>query len=298
MHNLDAFIVADDKIDFDATRAAPAVAGQSVRLGLAAKAALLDLETAGMFIACATSAINYAARHPHLASQVLLALPPWLPTSPASVRTVQIELLKDDLPLSVCSALRDLGLHLRIAGRATRLHCEKVAARAPVSPTQIDELVSLWGLLSERTVALIQTLGPLAASTEPSSGKPTDCGPASERLLAAAALGHWPCIGERGTIAIPGWIERRVERRHRIRLECRLVEAGRTWRAHTIDISRSGVGLAGAPPLAPGARASIAIGALAEQHGCVVWSNGERLGFRFDTPLESLADLGRSLLTG
>ena len=299
MQHLDAFIVADDNISFSgeggAFGAAPDTAAPTQA---SAAAVLLDLETTGTFIACAASAVNFVADHPHLASAIFAALPQWLPAAPASVRGTRLELLRNDLPVAVCGGLRDLGLHLRIAVKATRRHCDRLASGAPVAADALDELVSLWGLLCERTMTLVEMLKPLAPPAGSGREMPGEAETSSaERLLAAAALGHWPCIGERGAITIPGWIERRSKRRHNIRIECRIIEAGREWTAQTVDLSLTGVGLMAAPPLAIGTRAVLVIGPLAELRGEVVWSKGDRLGFRFDHPLASLADLGRSLMS-
>jgi hypothetical protein len=294
MKKLDAFI-ADDDISFARGSAffAPQVSTRSMTRATAVR---LDLETAGTFIACAASAVNFAAERPHLASAVLTALPQWLPAPPASVRNAQLALLQDDLPVAVCGALRDLGLHLRLAIRATRRHCRSVTSEAPVG--HLDELVSLWGLLCERTMALFQLLRPLAPFVELNPGSVGEAETwSAERLLAAAALGHWPCIGSDGTIIVPGWIERRSERRYHVRIDCRIVEVDRDWMAQTVDVSLIGVGLREAPPLPVGTRANLIIGSSAGLRGEIVWSRGERLGFRFDHPLNSLADLGRSLMS-
>ncbi|MGE0768185.1 MAG: PilZ domain-containing protein [Hyphomicrobiaceae bacterium] len=299
MKNLDAFIVADDNICFTkgpVTRPSPVV---SARGGASAAAVRMDLETTGTFIACAASAVNFATERPDFAREVLTALPQWLPTAPASVRSAQLALLQEDLPVAVCGSLRDLGLHLRIAIRATRRHCHGVASGATLPAGSLDDLVSLWGLLCERTMAIFQLLKPLAPFLYPTAelNGEAEAG-CAERLLAAASLGHWPCISRSGAITMPGWIERRSERRHVFNMDCRIVEADRDWMAQIVDISLTGVGLRDAPPLDVGTRAALVVGSLADLHGEVIWSNGKRLGFRFDTPLDSLADLGRRLMSG
>lgn len=297
MKKLDAFIVADDKISFGESETALdhfSFAPRSSESG--ATAALLDLDTTGTFIACAASAVNFALAHPRLAPAVLADLPRWLPTPPASVRSAQLALLQDDLPVAVGSALRDFGLHLRLALKATRRLNENEKPANVSAADVLDELASLWGLLCERTITLLDMLKPFA-SPQAERRLAHDGEPMSERLLAAAALGHWPCVDGKGAIILPGWIERRSERRHNVRIDCRIIESSREWMAQTANISLTGVGLVEAPPLLPGTRAILAIGAMTEMSGVVVWGHGDRIGFRFDRPLSSLADLGRSLVS-
>ena len=253
-------------------------------------ALLHEVETTGTFIAAAASVVNFAVRYPHRARPALLELPIWLPASPQMLKAGPKLLIRLGVPLAAINRSNDLPIHLGIACDVTRRHCASVAHNHPVSPTAIDDLVPLWGAVAESAVALLQDLSPFAA-VDAVSPRPVS----AERLLTAAALGASPCVSADGAIEIPGWIERRLDRRHRLRLVGSVNVDGRAWRIETVDVSRQGAGLAGLPQLAIGTRALLVLDGLAEAAGAIVWRTGDRGGFRFDKPLDSLARLGRTL---
>ena len=247
-------------------------------------------ETTGTFIAAATSVVNFASRYPHRARTVLVDLPTWLPAPPQILTARPEHLVRLAVPLIVINRLNDLPIHLDIACDVTRRHCATASRNQSVSPAAIDDLVPLWGAVAESAVALLHDLAPSAS---------TDAVPPrlvyAERLLTAAALGAYPCVSADGEIEIPGWIERRLDRRHRLRLVGSLIVDGRAWPIETVDLSRRGAGLSRLPQLSVGRRALLVLDGLEAAAGTIVWLSGDRGGLRFDNPLESLAKLGRTL---
>lgn len=285
------FLVDDEKIAWipgPAARAPGESAGQAPLDRQRFLGALLhEAETTGVFIAAAASVVNFTARYPHRARSILTDLPTWLPTPPQILKAGPELLIRLEVPLAVINRLNDLLIHLGIACDTTRRHCRAVVRNNPVSPTAIDDLVPLWGAVAESAVALLRDLAPCVADDAPPS-RPVS----AERILIAAALGATPCVSSEGEIEIPGWIERRRDRRHRLRLAGRLIVDGRAWRIETVDVSRQGAGLTGLPQLAVGARALLVLDGMVEAAGSIVWCSGDRGGLRFDRPLESLAKLG------
>lgn len=258
-------------------------------------AILSEVETIGTFVACAASIVNHAFRFPHRSIRLMAVLPNWLPPE-RGLRGGEGPWAKEHVPLPVLGRLCDLATRLGVARELTLQHCANVASSALVNPVAIDELAGLWGIACENALELLQEIQAELPLDQPAWGSTGAAGASAERLLAAAALGASPCVNINGAVEIPGWIERRSERRHRLRLDCELWHGGRVTRLRTINISRQGAGLVGSPVIEAGARASLVIGRLAEIPGTIVWRTAQNLGFRFDIPLESVADLGRSLL--
>lgn len=253
-------------------------------------ALLHEVETTGTFIAAAASVVNFAARYPHRARPALLELPTWLPASPQMLKAGPKRLIRLGVPLAAINRSNDLPIHLGIACDVTRRHCASVAQNHPVSPTEVDDLVPLWGAVAESAVALLQDLAP-CVDAHAAPARPVS----AERLLVSAALGASPCVSPAGAIEIPGWIERRRDRRHRLRLDGSLLVDGRWWRIQTVDLSQQGAGLAGLPEFPVGTRSRLVLDGLAEASGTIVWRTGDRGGLRFDTPLDWLARMVRTL---
>lgn len=255
---------------------------------------LHEIESSGIFIACATSVINYAVRFPHKCQRLLATLPTWLPPKTSVLADERI-LTGSNVALPMLNRIRDLTTRLGLARKLTSVRCSSIIAGKPTNPLALEELAGLWGMICESTLELLQELQSLVPLGE-SPAWPGSVGLSSEKLLAAAALGASPCVNDQGAIEIPGWVERRLERRYRIRLDCELSQRGKVWRLHTHNISRAGVGLSGAPAIDVGPRATLAIASMPELPGAIVWRSADSLGFRFDVPLASVADLGSKLL--
>lgn len=298
MQTIDTFFVDDEKISWPPPLPSALARGEALReanggerldSGRFLAALLHEVETTGIFIAAASSVVSFAARYPHRARAALLELPTWLPAPPQLLGKGPELLVRLAVPMTIVNRLNDLPIHLGIACDVTRRHCSALAQDHPVSPAAIDDLVALWSAVAEGTVALLQELAPTVGnSAEPGAAV------SAERLLVAAALGASPCVSAAGAIEIPGWIERRRDRRHRLRLQGSLVVGDRDWRIETTDISQHGAGLAGLPQLPVGSRARLVLDNLAEAVGTIVWYTGDRGGIRFDSPLAALDRLART----
>jgi hypothetical protein len=289
-----AFIVDDDKLSFETSVSTLVEARQPAQSGRLLRRIRQELETCGALIACVTSVINHAYRFPHRSQRLMAGLPLWLPPELASHGSEGAGVFLDRDVLAIVNGQQDLKVRIAIARELTLRHCANVETAGPRDPVAIDQLAGLWGIICERALGLIQDVGGALPYEAGQTGSNAPGAIATERLLAAAALGASPCVTSDGAIEIPGWIERRAERRHRLRLDCELSIPGRAWQLRTIDISRQGAGLVGSPPLQPGMRARLVIGRWPKIDGVIVWRTAERLGFRFDAPL-SIADLGCTL---
>ena len=295
MQALGTFIIDDDTIDcrqFEPTDA-PSVVGAREAGGDRHRmlgALLHEVETTGTLIACAASIVNHAAARPDRARSLFASLPVWLPSPPPLIASGAESLIRAGLPIAIINRLHSLRIQLGVAAEATGRHCTAMAAAQATEAATIDDLVALWRSLSENTIDLLQALREQAPA-----GPETATAASPDRLLAAAVLGAWPCVGDTGLIEVPGWIERRGEGRYRLRLRCSLIVDGRAWPVETTDISRYGTGLAGLPQLQLGEKAVLRMGELTELAGSIVWNAGDQGGFRFDQPIASVADLARDL---
>ncbi len=298
MQDGSAFIIDDHKLSFDglSTKGVPATEPALIlppeAPGRHLGRLLHRLETTGTFIACAASVINHAYRFPHKSLRLLQDLRVWLPPT-MSAPGDNARTSDQAVPLEILNRLHSLTLRLDVARDLTLRQCAAAEASAPLDPVAVEELAGFWGIICEGTMELLQDMRSSPLLEQPSRDL-SSIAPSAERLLAAAALGASPCVSVHGAIQIPGWIERRSERRHRLRLPCELRIPGRVWQLRTVDISRHGAGIAGSPALDAGCRATLVIAGTSEIGGVLVWRTADRLGFRFDQPL-SIADLGGEL---
>ena len=302
MPNHHDLFLLDEKLDSDLPLPEDGAAWPSERQAPSAYSRVLgavvhEIVTIATFVATAASVLSFAAHHPDRAQRLLGDLPAYLPPAPALTQGAVESLLHADLPLQLINRLQDFGPRIELARQMTRLQGARLSAGHTVEPPEIDELITVWRLLCETTLDLLQLLGPLAEGSDgdgAQSADPDDVTPRQsvERLLSAAALGGWPCVARDGSVALPGWLEQRRDRRYRVEQDCTLRHAGRSWPVRTIELSRQGAGLLGAPVgVEAGSRAELRIGFLFAIVGTVVWRSADKFGFRFDTPIESLADL-------
>ena len=101
-----------------------------------------------------------------------------------------------------------------------------------------------------------------------------------ESLLKTATYGGSPCVRPDGNVVVPGWLDRRRERRIPIGISV-MVEFGQNRQRVTMnDMSISGFGLAGCPSLASGTEITIEIPSGKKLAGSVAWSLGGKIGVR------------------
>ncbi|MGE0701227.1 MAG: PilZ domain-containing protein [Hyphomicrobiaceae bacterium] len=289
----DVFFLNDDKIDF-----APRPGDFSQFGDIAASwqrgrwltsAILHEIRTIATFTATAASIVNFANQNPGPGARALASIEAYLPRPPVLAPTSLDALVQAELPLAIINRMQDLAPRIELAKAVT------IGIRGQATSSgerDIEGAVVAWRKLCEATIELMQDLLPYSEA-ECANVDPDELSPAQavERLLAAAALGGWPCIGEDGSIEIPGWLERRRDRRLRIELACSLKVGSRTWPVRTVDLSRHGAGLAGAPDLPVGARGEVRLNPVCSMAGTIVWCAEGRLGFRFDGPLSPIGDL-------
>ena len=105
------------------------------------------------------------------------------------------------------------------------------------------------------------------------------------RFLGSIAAGRAPCVGARGEIVMPSWIERRREERRTMLRPVTVVRRDRRDRAATVDISRSGLGLAGVTGGVIGESITVVLERGRELQGYVAWVSNDRLGIKLLTPI-------------
>ena len=104
-------------------------------------------------------------------------------------------------------------------------------------------------------------------------------------LIKAAQRGQMPLVRNDGLVAIPGWLDQRRDKRKALGWKIWMTTDGRRERATLQDISMGGVGLADCPPLTIGALVIVELPDSRALTGIVTWSQANRLGARFLSPL-------------
>lgn len=103
-------------------------------------------------------------------------------------------------------------------------------------------------------------------------------------LLRRAQNGGSPCL-ENGGPQLPEWAERRRRRRIALNQNAMLTASGRTSLIRVVDLSASGMGLAGVPALAIGTIVRIRMSTQRCFIGEVVWCSDARAGIQFSREL-------------
>jgi hypothetical protein len=113
-------------------------------------------------------------------------------------------------------------------------------------------------------------------------------------LLRSASLGGWPCISREGYLSIPGWAERRVERRISVGLPVGISLGAARFPGIIENATPTGLGLSCSLTVEAGAEIGVQISDGRSLVGIVQWGKSGKLGVRLTEPL-SPDDL---LLTG
>jgi hypothetical protein len=113
-------------------------------------------------------------------------------------------------------------------------------------------------------------------------------------LLRSASLGGWPCISREGYLSIPGWAERRVERRISVGLPVGISLGAARFPGIIENVTPTGLGLSCSMTVEAGAEVVVQISDGRSLVGTVQWGKSGKLGVRLTEPL-SPDDL---LLTG
>lgn len=236
--------------------------------------------TTALFTAVATSmVIALAAARPIRFSGSVSA---YLPRAP-------------ELFPSVLLQSRDVFLTHRLTDELSRLYqqvsltremtpCNNEAWLGALSDAPVDwhHLAQAWQLLSGELRLFLLVL----ADMEPvrSSGKLARL-LEIEGLVKSARYGGTPCVRTDGIVLIPGWLNRRFDRRVPVGISVRL-DCGRGYQRVTLnDISISGVGLSSCPSLKTGTPVIVELPNSRVLTGRSAWCHGNNVGVQFTLPL-------------
>jgi hypothetical protein len=117
-----------------------------------------------------------------------------------------------------------------------------------------------------------------------------------EALTKSASEGGTPCVRSDGLVLIPGWLDRRRDRRIPIGVSV-LIEHGRRRQRVTLsDVSINGIGLSSCPSITSGTAMSVELPNGRSLKGQVAWSSGGNIGLKFTEPMSESDPLFRSIL--
>lgn len=106
-------------------------------------------------------------------------------------------------------------------------------------------------------------------------------------LLKKAAAGFSPCIESDGSFSLPGWAERRKERRRRLALPIQIGVGIKVFPATLENLSSSGMQIATGFLLPTGSRVAVQLDNGRRLDASVRWSDGTKIGVVLATPLDS-----------
>jgi hypothetical protein len=104
-------------------------------------------------------------------------------------------------------------------------------------------------------------------------------------LLRSASLGGWPCISREGYLSIPGWAERRVERRVNVGLPAKVTFGPARFPAIIENATPTGLGLTSSLTVKVGAEIGVHLPDGRLVIGIIRWVNSGKLGVRLIEPL-------------
>jgi PilZ domain len=117
-----------------------------------------------------------------------------------------------------------------------------------------------------------------------------------EALAKSARYGGTPCVRSDGLVLIPGWLDRRRDRRIPVRVSV-VIDYGRgRQRAILSDVSGAGIGVSSCPSLPSGTSMSVELPNGRILNGLVAWSSGGNIGLRFAEPMRETDPLFRSII--
>jgi hypothetical protein len=104
-------------------------------------------------------------------------------------------------------------------------------------------------------------------------------------LLRSASLGGWPCISREGYLSIPGWAERRIERRVNVGWPAKVTFGPARFPAIIENATATGLGLTSSLVVKVGAEIGVQLPDGRFVIGIIRWVNSGKLGVRLMEPL-------------
>jgi PilZ domain len=208
---------------------------------------------------------------------------------------------------SVMMQSQDVFLTHRLTGELSRLY-QQVAFALEMTPytneawrgTASDvtpdwrQLTQVWHPLSgefRMFLLLLADMEPIRSSVQVSRLLEI------EGLVKSARYGGTPCVRSDGVVFVPGWLDRRSDRRVPVGISVRL-DCGRGYQRVTLnDISVSGAGLSSCPSLKSGTQITLELPNGRILNGHSAWCHGNTVGVRFSHPLNEADPLFLEVLS-
>lgn len=118
-----------------------------------------------------------------------------------------------------------------------------------------------------------------------------------EGLLKSTRYGGTPCVRTDGVVLVPGWLDRRSDRRVPVGISVRLDSGRGNQRVILNDISVSGAGLSSCPSLKSGTPVKIELPNGKVLTGRSAWCHGTTVGVKFMHPLDDADPLFAEILS-
>ena len=236
---------------------------------------LSELLNTAPLITVATAIANAVeAGHPRLHRRAIAV---YAPVQTPSFQKLVERLLDTETSLDICAAVQNHCARLSLAVRMCRAGDDGVIA---VPEVDIEILADAWRRAAGAATDAIEALSALAKAL------PEDRLLPALSLLQLAKSGETPCIDADGRVTIPGWAERRREKRRSVHLAA-IAQIGRQVVPAMIrDVSPSGIGLQCTYQAAPEERIIVRLPGDRQMAGTVTWSDGQRIGVMLDQRLE------------
>ncbi len=211
---------------------------------------------------------------------LLHELPAYLPDHSRFFTRTLDSLLEGDLELETCNTFQDYAARLALARSLSQHLAPRLARDGDDWHRHAANTADAWQRAASAAVRLHDRLTSILPPARNATGR-TELWVVD--ALKSAASGDTPCIDHQGEICLPGWVERRKEKRIPIECAATLRGQGRERDVVIIDVSMRGLGLMGDALAGQAATIVLANGRLLS--GKVEWSVRGRFGMFLDQPL-------------
>lgn len=238
-----------------------------------------EVQSLSVLIAATTSVVNALSKGNRRLSIDDLAS--CLPAAPVIYPALAQQLCDLDIPSGAIAILQSFHTRLEFARNLTRSFCAQTRS-GTAGAIDFETVADAWHNLAGLGLLLNYELERQLALADPrhvTSGSAT-------KLLLAVRSGESPCLAADGSIAVPGWAERRSHRRRPLGLPATLWCGGRQMAATVKDISIGGAGLDDVSGLTVGAALTIDLPHGRRLQGHVVWATDRRAGVKFTHDLD------------
>lgn len=242
-----------------------------------------DLAHAAALVAAAASLAN-AIEAGGPATPGARALTIYMPANAGHLARAAGKLADEDVDAEACRMVQACAAHLALAQRMSAGFAEDPGGARSGHQVDAEILADAW---RRACTAMSRALAALGSLGHPSDGAP-DAGMARILdLLARAEAGGTPCLEADRRVTIPGWAERRRERRREREIPASATIGTRKLAVTICDVSGGGVGLEMPYGTTTAVRQAIVVHMPdgRDLAGIIAWLEGPRAGVQFDTRL-------------